>query len=63
MGVRILEDPHGFLDVDNRSMVVSIAASVPVKQIVLDICRPAGIIWIHNNSFASFMQVPLDTSR
>ena len=44
-GITVLEDPHGFLAVDETSMVISVAPSVPVRQIVADIARPAAMIW------------------
>lgn len=40
-----LEDPWGFLKINERSVVVSCAPSIPVKQIVSDLARPAIIIW------------------
>lgn len=43
--ITLLEDPWGFLKIDERSVVVSCAPSIPVKQIVLDLARPAIIIW------------------
>ncbi len=44
-GVAVLDDPHGFLAVDETSFVISVAPSVPVRQIVADIARPAAMIW------------------
>lgn len=44
-GIRILEDPHGFLEVDDSSVVISFAPNVPVRQIVADVSRPAIMIW------------------
>jgi hypothetical protein len=40
-----VEDPQGFLMAESSSVIVSIAADVPVKQIIADIARPAMIIW------------------
>ncbi|KAK3331383.1 hypothetical protein B0H66DRAFT_96495 [Apodospora peruviana] len=45
LGIRVLEDPMGFVEVDEGSVVVSISPNVPVKQIIADIARPAMIIW------------------
>lgn len=44
-GIRILEDPHGFLEVDDSSVVIAFAPNVPVRQIVADVSRPAIMIW------------------
>ncbi|KIH93036.1 hypothetical protein SPBR_02633 [Sporothrix brasiliensis 5110] len=44
-GVSVLEDPYGFLAVDETTVVISVAPSVPVRQIVTDIARPAAMIW------------------
>ncbi|KAK1595897.1 uncharacterized protein LY79DRAFT_95789 [Colletotrichum navitas] len=41
----VLNDPQGFLDVDEHTLVFSVAPTVPVKQIVTDLARPAVIIW------------------
>lgn len=39
-----LDDPEGFLEVDEMSVVVSIGANVPVKEIVLENVKPVVII-------------------
>lgn len=44
-GIATLEDPRGFLRIDEKSVVISCAPSVPVKQIVSELARPAIIIW------------------
>jgi hypothetical protein len=44
-GVKTLDDPDGFLEVDNSSLVISCGSNAPVKQIVSDIAYPAAIIW------------------
>lgn len=44
-GIHILEDPHGFLEVDNSSIVIAFSPNVPVRQIVADIARPAVMLW------------------
>ncbi|KAJ5729664.1 uncharacterized protein N7483_004172 [Penicillium malachiteum] len=43
--VEILDDPRGWLKVDERSVVLSVAPNVPVKEIIADIARPAIAIW------------------
>ncbi|KAK3312661.1 hypothetical protein B0H66DRAFT_378604 [Apodospora peruviana] len=45
VGIKVLSDPRGFLEVDEMSVVVSIAPNVPVRHIVMDITRPAIMIW------------------
>ncbi|KAJ5640845.1 hypothetical protein N7528_000470 [Penicillium herquei] len=45
--VEILDDPRGWLKVDERSVVLSVAPNVPVREIIADIARPAILIW-HN---------------
>lgn len=50
-GMEFLDDPDGFLEVDEASIVVSFTADVPVKEIVLENAKPAIIIW--DASYAS----------
>lgn len=45
LGVTILENPRGFLEVDETSVVFSQAPDVPVRQIVADIAKPAVMVW------------------
>ncbi|KAK0725159.1 hypothetical protein B0H67DRAFT_550781 [Lasiosphaeris hirsuta] len=54
-GLTVLDDPMGFLEVDEHSVVVSIAPDVPIKQIVADLGRPAAMIWneIHEDDARS----------
>lgn len=49
-GVVILDDPDGFLKVDETTLVLSFAAQAPVKQIVLELARPSMIIWDRDNN-------------
>lgn len=44
-GITVLEDPEGFLQVDESTVVVSIAPNISVRQIIADIARPALLIW------------------
>jgi hypothetical protein len=46
IGIDIIEDPKGFLEVDENTFVISISPDVPVKQIVSDLQRPAAMLWI-----------------
>ncbi|KAI1418486.1 hypothetical protein F5Y13DRAFT_196292 [Hypoxylon sp. FL1857] len=45
MGITVLDDPKGFLEADESSVVISISPNVPVRQIIADTSRPALIIW------------------
>jgi hypothetical protein len=51
-GITVLEDPMGFLEVDEETLVISISPNVCVKQILADLIRPAAMIWdevtLHN---------------
>ena len=44
-GITVLDDPEGFLKVNDSTLVISCAPQVPVKQITLDLVRPAAMIW------------------
>lgn len=45
IGITVLDDPRAFLEVDEASFIVSVGPDVPIRQIVLDIARPAAMIW------------------
>ncbi|EGX95479.1 hypothetical protein CCM_00133 [Cordyceps militaris CM01] len=45
LGFEILEDPKGFLAVDDRTLVFSVTPNVPVRQIVADMVWPAAMVW------------------
>ncbi|CAG7946870.1 unnamed protein product [Penicillium nalgiovense] len=45
VGIEVIEDPRGWLEVDEHSIVLSVASNVPSKEIIADISRPAVIIW------------------
>lgn len=44
-GITVLDDPRAFLEVDEASFIVSVGPDVPIRQIVLDIARPAAMVW------------------
>ncbi|KAJ5587449.1 uncharacterized protein N7459_003214 [Penicillium hispanicum] len=44
-GMTVLEDPQAWLEMDDTSIVMSVASNVPSKEIVADIARPAVVIW------------------
>ncbi|KAJ5745905.1 hypothetical protein N7520_011087 [Penicillium odoratum] len=43
--VEVLNDPMAWLEINDFSIVVSIASNVPTKEIITDIASPAVIIW------------------
>ncbi|KAJ5757611.1 uncharacterized protein N7511_006305 [Penicillium nucicola] len=44
-GLEVIDDPRAWLEVDEQSVVLSIAPNVPVKEILADLARPAIFIW------------------
>lgn len=44
-GIEILEDPDGFVEVDDSTVIITFAPNVPVKQIIADLAKPVLIIW------------------
>jgi hypothetical protein len=44
-GVKVLNDPEAFLEVDELTVVLSFCPNVCVRQVVADIARPAMMIW------------------
>lgn len=45
VGITVLDDPKGFLEVDQNTMVISSSPNIPVKQVVADGIWPAAMIW------------------
>lgn len=45
LGITILKDPQAFLEVDEKTFVISVACNVPQKQIIADLTRPAAMLW------------------
>lgn len=41
----IIDNPEGFLEVDDSTLVLSFSPNVPVRQVVVDIAKPAVVIW------------------
>ncbi|KAL2817474.1 hypothetical protein BDW59DRAFT_132000 [Aspergillus cavernicola] len=66
-GIKVLEDPEGFLEIDEASLVFSCAPNLPVKQIVLDMTRPALLIWdtVHDEDgkLDGYLEADPDSSR
>lgn len=50
IGFEMIDDPRGWLETDERSVVCSVAPNVPVKEIVADTARPAIVIWNRVNN-------------
>ena len=44
-GIKVLDDPDGFLAIDDSSIILSFALEAPIKQIIADLAKPAVIIW------------------
>jgi len=44
-GVTVLDDPRGFLEVDDTSAVFSANPDVPIRDIVLELARPPIMVW------------------
>ena len=45
LGMTVLDNPRGFLEVDESAAVFSLAPDIAVRQIVADIAKPALMIW------------------
>ncbi|POS72624.1 hypothetical protein DHEL01_v208980 [Diaporthe helianthi] len=43
--VAVVNDPNGFIAVNDNSVVLSFCPDVPVRQIITDIARPAILVW------------------
>ena len=44
-GITILDNPQGFLEVTDSTVVLSFDPEVPMRQIIADIARPVMMIW------------------
>ncbi|KAL4786531.1 hypothetical protein BJX76DRAFT_346205 [Aspergillus varians] len=45
IGIEPLDDPKGFLEIDEDTLVFSVSPNVPVKQVVADVQWPGAMIW------------------
>lgn len=45
VGVTVVDDPQGFLGVDDQSVVLSFSPNVCVRQIITDLARPVVLAW------------------
>lgn len=44
-GMTVLEDPHGFLEMDAETAIISHHPNVPVRSITADLAKPAMMVW------------------
>lgn len=44
-GITTVDDPEGFLGVDDQSVVLSFSPNIPVRQIITDLARPVMLAW------------------
>ena len=44
-GITVLDNPHGFLEMDQEAVVISHSADVPVRSITAELAQPAMMIW------------------
>jgi hypothetical protein len=40
-----VDDPGGFLKVDENTLIISICCQIPVKQIIADVKYPGAMLW------------------
>ncbi|KAL4907694.1 hypothetical protein BDW74DRAFT_147977 [Aspergillus multicolor] len=45
IGIEPLDDPKGFLAIDEETVVLSVSPNIPVKQIVADVQWPGAMLW------------------
>lgn len=45
IGITALDDPKGFIEVDEDTFVVSVAPNVPVRQVIADLTKPRAMLW------------------
>ncbi|PWY78036.1 hypothetical protein BO94DRAFT_558913 [Aspergillus sclerotioniger CBS 115572] len=45
IGITVVNDPKGFLEIDEFTLVFSVCPNIPVKQIVADVQWPGAMIW------------------
>jgi hypothetical protein len=58
-GIQVHDDPQGFLETDESTVVLSFGANIPVRQIALDIARPAMMIWDRIESVGNELERPV----
>ena len=45
LGITVVNDPEGFLRIDEHTLVFSVCPNIPVRQIVADVQWPAAMVW------------------
>ncbi|KAL4994828.1 hypothetical protein BDV10DRAFT_197164 [Aspergillus recurvatus] len=45
IGIQPLDDPKGFLEIDDETLIFSVSPNIPVKQIIADVQWPGAMIW------------------
>lgn len=45
IGITALDDPKGFIEVDEDTFVVSVAPNIPVRQVIADTTKPRAMLW------------------
>ena len=45
IGITMLDDPKGFLEIDSNTLVFTVSPNVPVKQIIADVQWPGAMLW------------------
>lgn len=44
-GITVLDNPHGFLEMDEDTVIISKFPDVPIRSITADLTQPAIMIW------------------
>jgi hypothetical protein len=45
LNIKVVDDPQGFLEINDSTLLFSVSPNVPVKQIVADIGWPTAMLW------------------
>jgi hypothetical protein len=45
LGMTVVNDPKGFLQVDTQTLVVAVHPDIPLRQVIADLAEPAAMIW------------------
>ncbi|KIW16836.1 hypothetical protein PV08_04026 [Exophiala spinifera] len=60
-GITVLNNPQGFLEVDDSTVVLSFCPDVPVRQVIAEIALPAMMIWDKIRFFENELEKSLTT--
>lgn len=58
-GITVVDDPRGFLELDDETVVLAIAPDISVRQITADLARPAMMVW--DDVTDRGMEFPMET--